>query len=684
VKISKQNALELVRDEGCIGVTLLRRDKRISHLLAGGLALVLYLILALIYFGTRGDWSRMYLGDGSDPQIFIWCINWWPWAVAHGLNPFITHHVWYPHGYNLTWVTSVPSAALMALPVTFLGNAVMSFNVLTLLAPALFAWTGFLLARYVTRDTPASLIAGYLIGFSSYELGEVVPGHLHLNLVFAIPLLVLLVLQRIRADLSRQRFVIGVTVLLLLQLGLSTEILATACVLGAITWAIFLAFAPLEERRRLWMVAGEIILAAGIMTVLAAPFLFFVFKDLGAVPQQINSAEYYSVDPLNFVIPSLGGTQFASVVKRFDLAGHGGYDAYLGLPLILILILQLRDFPQRPYLKPLYVSLLLFVVLSLGPSLRVAGMATNIWLPWRLGLHLPLIHQALSNRFSMYIELITALAVAFWLSGAKPGWDRAGRFTLAGLACLFLLPNRALFRWTPFPSDPFFEPHNVEASLGQNANVLVLPYGPSGPGMIWQCQAGMRFTQSGGNLGLTQSLEENWPILDALNRGTAGCSFENDISAFCLTHRVSAILVGPGTPAPVAAAVEALHWPKINDHGVRVVRVPDLRLLHFHYVSGDYWPEGGAESWIGHQIQIVAHNQAMQLRITGRYGPPGFGPVEVSVANGSDVSRYLISQLGTQVINLPANGSITVTASRTWVPDGGARHLSVAISLQEL
>jgi hypothetical protein len=632
----------------------------------------------------------MYLGSGDAP-LFIWCLNWWPWAITHGLNPFITYHVWYPHGFNMTWVTSVPSAALLTLPVTLLAGAVASFNILSLLAPALSAWAGFLLARYVTRDTSSSLIAGYLFGFSSYELGEML-GHLHLNVTFVVPLLVLIVVQRIRGDLSRRRFVAALAAGLLLQLGLATEILATVCVFGAITWVIFFAFAPSEERRRLWMVAGEIIMAVVIMAALGAPFLFFAFKDLGDVTQ-INSPQFFSVDPLNIFVPTkltrVGGTLFADLVQRFHLFEHGAYGAYLGLPLVLILILQLRDIRQRPCLKPLCITLLVMIVLSLGPALRVAGVITNVWLPWSLALHLPLIHQALPSRFFMYVEMAAAMAVALWLSAAKRGWDQAGRFALGVLACVSLLPNPTMFRWTPLPLVPFFEPNNVDVLLGRNANVIVLPYGDccGRPSLIWQWQSGMRFTQSGGNLCYPPKSELAWSAVHALETGPAGPGFEDDITAFCITHHVSAILVGPGTPTPVAAAIEDLHWQETRDHGITVVRVPHSRPLHFYYVLGDYWPEDGPESWMGHQINIVTHGQPMQLSITGRDRPPELGPVEISVVNGSDISRYRITKHDTHVVSLPADVSVVLTASDTFVParilhNGDERPLSVRIILQ--
>jgi hypothetical protein len=649
----------------------------------------IYLLLSLLYFGAVGDYGHMYLGWGLDPIQFIWFLNWWPWAIAHGLNPFISYYVWYPHGFNLTWATSIPSAALLMWPLTWLAGPVVSYNVLSLVAPALSAWTGFLLARYLTRDTPASLIGGYLFGFSAYELGELL-GHLNLNMIFAVPLVVLLVVQRIRGDLSRPRFVAALALAMFVQLGFSSELLATTCFFGAITWAIFLAFATAEERRRLWTVAGEIILAAGIMAVVAAPFLYFVMQNRADVPPQIHDPAAFSNDPLNYLLPyeilpgrTLFWTNPLPALPHYR--DNAGYDAYLGLPLILILILQLRELRRRPYLKPLLLSLLAIMILSLGPTLHIAGVATRLWLPWILGVRLPLIGQALPNRFSLFVALAAGLTAALWLAVARNWRQRVGRYTLAALACLFLLPNPAMVRhWSPLPLEPFFEAQNVAASIEKDANVIMLPY--SGPSLLWQWQSGMRFTQSGGYVGFTPLPEAlNWPVLENLSLGTAGPLFENDLSGFCVAHRVSAILVGPGTPEALVAAISALRWQETNAHGMRVVRVPDPRSLHFHQVWGDYWPQ---DSWMGRQVNIVTHGQPIELRITGQYRPVELSPVEIrATVNGSEMASYRIGQPDTQVLRVPADASVTLTASATFIPKGlprnaEQRRLSVVLSLQ--
>ena len=581
----------------------------------------------------------------------------------------------------MTWAGSLPVAALVAWPLTWLAGAVVTYNVLSLLAPAFSAWTGFLLARYLTRDTLAALVGGYFFGFSSYQLGRML-GHLNLGLVFAVPLLVLFALQRFKGDLSRTRFVASLAIALLVQLGLSTEILATACVLGALTWLVFLLYAFPEDRLRLWALAREIVLAAAIMAVLAAPFLYFVLKGLRNLSGQINSPEAFSANLLNYVVPTpltlIGGGFFANVAHRLN-GNMTEQGAYLGLPLILILVLHFRDRRVHPYIKPLLVSLVAILILSLGPSLHFAGVATGIWLPWRLTLHLPLIHQALPTRLSMYVALAAGLTAALWLSSARSGLERAGRFTLAMLACVCLVPKPIAARWTALPIQPFFEPENVVRSLGRDANVLIFPYGYAGPSMIWQWQSGMRFSQSGGYLGPTPPSTATLPAVKSFYTGVVGPDFANDISGFCVAHKVSAILIAPGTPETLVDALHSLNWDTANDHGIQIVRVPNQNSLCFHYIAGDYWP---LDKWMGKQVNVVVKGQSMRLRISGRDRPPQVGPVEVRIVNGSNVARYQIGSQDTQVVRLPPDCSVTVTASATWEPEPDTRAISVHVSLE--
>src|SRR5208282_5643157 len=251
-------------------MTLGNRSRRLA---LSVLVFLLYLGISFCFFGRIVDFQTNYIGGGSDPFADIWFLNWWPWALTHGLNPMISHYVWYPEGFNMTWAGSMPAGALAIWPVTSWLGPVVSYNVLMLLSPALSAWTAFLLAKYVTRDPLASLFAGYFYGFSSYEIGHML-GHLNLVLIFVVPLFVLIVVKRFRGELSLFQFVAAVAVTLLIQLGLSTEYLATACLCGAIAWGMFFVCAASTERKRLWNLGLEIVFAALVALIPALPFFF--------------------------------------------------------------------------------------------------------------------------------------------------------------------------------------------------------------------------------------------------------------------------------------------------------------------------------------------------------------------------------------------------------------------------
>jgi hypothetical protein len=135
-----------------------------------------------------------------------------------------------------------------------------------------------------------------------------------------VPLLVLLVVQRFRGELSRARFVVALAIGLLVQLGLSTEILATGCFLGALTCLVFCC-AGAEDRRRYWPLAQEIFFATLVMTVLAAPFLYFCSEGYLIRTGQINSPDSYSADLLNYLVPHplarIGGNFFSEISRGF-------------------------------------------------------------------------------------------------------------------------------------------------------------------------------------------------------------------------------------------------------------------------------------------------------------------------------------------------------------------------------
>lgn len=648
-------------------------------------ALLAYLVLSLIFFDHGHSWTTDYFGNYTDPVEFAWCLNWWPFALTHGLNPFISKYVWFPHGYDFAWSASVPLLAVLCLPITLIGGPVFSLNLLTILAPALSAWTAFCLTHYLTRNWKAAFIGGYLFGFSSYELGQVL-AHLNLDFVCLVPLAVLLCVRYIRGALKRRRFILWMTLLLLAELGISSEIVATLCVFGAIAWLIFLLRTPACERPVFWTLAADIIISFALMVVLAAPYFFYLFKGLGDIPGVIQSITNFSADPLNYITPTLctylGHIIYAPLARHFsgDLYEQG---AYLGLPLIFLMLLYFRDHLVRPHAQALLIILCVLAILSLGPWLHISGSRIDIPLPWLLAAHLPLLRAALPTRFTMYVALCTAIVASLYLAEPVARRWRICRFSLAGLACLCLVPNIPLYRATAWPAQPFFTPQNIRQVLGPNQNVLILPFGQQGPSMGWQLDGGMSFTQSGGYVGFVPKHEASWPIVAYLAANFVGPDFGDNLTAFCATHGIDYILIGPGTAPALAHAVEALNWPLRSDHGVMVIKVPPASTLRYSYIQGDYWPSGGAFSWMGQSAFIVTHKEPVILTMTGNYRPMR-GSVDIVVSDRSDKLVYHIAQSTTMSVWLPPDTTVKVEASSTFLLKGDAdhKHVSVAIKLQ--
>jgi len=76
--------------------------------------LALYTLLSVLFFGLPvfdHFHDKAIAADAIDASQFMWFYGWWPHAVLHGLNPLVTHLMFVPEGYNLTWSTAMPARA---------------------------------------------------------------------------------------------------------------------------------------------------------------------------------------------------------------------------------------------------------------------------------------------------------------------------------------------------------------------------------------------------------------------------------------------------------------------------------------------------------------------------------------------------------------------------------------------
>jgi hypothetical protein len=540
------------------------------------LALVLYQSFAILFFGIPvfRDFRGSYIGTVSnDPGAYMWFLVWWPYAVAHHINPFVTKLVWAPIGYNLTWANSIPLPSLLAWPLTHAFGPFVAWNILCLVALALDAWIAFLLCRHLCNAFIPALVGGYLFGFSPYILGQLL-GHLSLILVFPVPLAIYLVILFFEGRILALRFTITFALTVLLQFLCRDEIVASATVLGSFVILFALKMAGPESRRRLLAVCFLIASAFAIDAILLAPFLYYAFWT-GFPHRPILSPYTFSSDLLSFLIPTPllfagRGSLTLSIVSRFS-AGSCEGNAYIGVPLMLVIfdfaIKSRGNFARRLTL----VATLIAAIASLGPRLCVAGLPT-LPLPWVFFVSLPLINQALPARFAMYVFLGAAIITSAWLAESQ----RLRNWILVALGLISMIPNLASSFWITRPDIPaFFTAGTYRHYLAGGETALVLPYGDRDNSMLWQAATGMYFRMAGGYVSSTEPPEFwRWPLLSALYGGPPGADFDQELRAFLGAHAVTVIIVAEQAREPWARLLAPLGIRPTETEGVMFYRLP--------------------------------------------------------------------------------------------------------------
>jgi hypothetical protein len=568
-------------DDTRVHVKIFKFELVINKILSNLIAFIIYLIISVLYFGlpVLGHLTSRYIGGGTDPASFMWYLYWWPHAIFHGLNPLITHAVWAPDGFNLAWSTSIPALSLITAPLTFTIGPVASYNILMLLSPALAALTTYVLVYHLTKSFWPSLLGGYLFGFSTYEIGQML-GHLNLTMIFLIPLCVYLVLLFFKDRIGSTKFVVLMTIILLLQFLISTEVFLTLTIFGIL--ALALATIIMPSVRKKILTKGKMILGAYALTgLLVSPFLYYFLVAGPSGP--VNPPSVFSSDLLNIFLPTpitlIGHNQFSVLAGKFSGNNFCEKGAYIGLPLLLIILIYVLRFWRSRAGKLLIISLGLIILASLGPFLHVGGKEI-IKLPWFIFTKIPLTEQALPARFMQYAFLIIALIVGIFLSSPRINtMVKYGLISLSIVSIVFLIPNTYSATYAGWWSAPvstpaFFSQGIYKNYITKGENVLIIPYGYQGQSMLWQAETGMYFQMAGGYTGYVPTSFADWPIMNAWSSGTLIPDYTEQLKAFLGSKDIHAVIVDNSSLTNFSQLFDSLNIKSQNIDGITLYQIP--------------------------------------------------------------------------------------------------------------
>lgn len=552
---------------------------------------IVYLLLAVLL--CINAWlapATTYIGQGPDPIQQMWGIAWVPDALGHGLDPLYTHFLNQPTGTDILWSTPTALVVTLFWPVTALFGATVTYNLVMTLSLALASFFAFLvIRRWVLGSVVATGVGGLVYGFSPYMTGQLI-GHYNLVLSGVTPPLALMLADEI---LVRQRLrprTLGLLAALLavVQFFVAQEILLTEAIV-AVLLSVVLAITHRDAvgahlafvmRSMAWAIPPAVVL-------LAYPtWLQFYGADHVVAGGALHGTDIYVTDPTNFVVPTVAqliAPQVAINVSSHFSGNASEWDAYLGIPLIVLLVLATVRFWRAPPIRTAGILALVIAVLSLGPHINVQGHALlALPLPWWIPAHLPVLDDILPNRLMLYVDLAAAIIVAFalrllWLMRRSPLLNIA-------VAVVVLLP---LVPTAPTPVTRLATPtafaSTAPAVISPGATVLFEPF-PSNDyshAMWWQVTSHFAFRVVGGYIigPLAPGAEALQARIHSLAttalHGTLSGADQLALVGGLRSLRVNDVVVGDGASPGVASLFSRLFdTAPVADGGFLIWQVP--------------------------------------------------------------------------------------------------------------
>ncbi|MFQ5767975.1 MAG: hypothetical protein ACE5ID_08335 [Acidobacteriota bacterium] len=412
-------------------------------------AALLYFGLALLITSPRLLGDGIYITDDwHDNEIFFWDFWWLKQALAGGHDPWFTTRLFYPAGTSLGFHPTAFLYAAFSLPFqAILGSergVILAYNWITLASLVLASFFTFLLVRRLTGHHGAAVLSGLVFGFSPFHFWHL--GRLHVGGLEWLPLYLLALLnvpgiglggaggeraggfpatggsERWWRRLWKESVAPAPWVLGLALGGVATLLLYTSLthlMSAALLTLLLLGRAArqhpgLFKSGSLWRTAAW----AGLVGLVAlAPFLHAWFMDPPARHSSRTLQENieYSADAAGYLVPGTNHGLYGGASRRWGgAAARAGRDVFTGFLTLLLLPLAWRRRLRRE--TGVWLGLgAIFLILSLGPSLKVLGWQTGWPLPYRI-LHdwIPLFGVNRSPvRYAAVVQLCLAVLAGF-------------------------------------------------------------------------------------------------------------------------------------------------------------------------------------------------------------------------------------------------------------------------------
>ncbi len=488
-----------------------------------------YVVVMAVYvlgalFVTSRLWvhpaGRHQLGDVQDVDQATWFIRYAATAIEHFRLPALTTMAMNaPHGVNLMWNTSFLLPGSLMTPVTLLFGPQVSLTLLLVIGFAGSAASMFYVLRRWQSSTVAAALGGMLYGFSPALVNSGI-GHYSLVLAMIPPLLADRLLRIVTGRGSVVRNGIWLGALTAAQVFISEEALVDTVIAAVILLGVLAISRPRLVVARIVPTLAGLGSAAAVALVLCARALWVQFHGVptGAAPATVlihymhrltnlGSLPYAFVTPPNTVLINTPASVASAASYPQPIPE---YLAYLGIPLIILLVGAVVYFWRNLTIRVAGITCLLLEWLSLGAKQLVphADSLPGFLLPWHYLQHLPILVGMVPDRLCILADGAAAVVLAFALDLARRegrpfGATQVGGLIATGIAVLALLPVvPAPYHWHGVSQPPFGWRATFSAlHLAPADRVLLAPFPWEGASQVmrWQATTGRPVTMIGGD-----------------------------------------------------------------------------------------------------------------------------------------------------------------------------------------
>ena len=415
--------------------------------------LALYLVGAIIFTWplvlNLSDRVINPRGNSADVWQHLWNSWWLRFSLLElHAQPYYSPLIFWPTGANLYFHALDPLDGYLSVPLQLLFGLVASFNLIFMVQLALAGYAAYLLARQLTGNYGAALVAGVIYGFSPLESALLNLGQVELTAIAWLPFFMLFFIKSLEAA-PRPWFNRIASLAFLIALSLDSWYYVLYALLFAGLYLLYkLTTQPENWRRSFAIFAGIVLVWAGLV----APLLFQTIREVnnGSNKQELWIVAYNSAPLLGFVQPGP-----SAIWGLFGLdAGQNNRGNFVGFFGLALALLGLVTCWRKSWFW--LGSGLIFGLLALGPVLHLqydpnwdkTTALQGLSLPGQWLYYLPFGDIArVPLRFTLGLMLSLAICAAFgldWLMRQKlPRFSSAQRLLpliAGGLIFLEFLP----------------------------------------------------------------------------------------------------------------------------------------------------------------------------------------------------------------------------------------------------